>query len=353
MNAQQQLQQNSRLVYLDIAKGVGLFFVMMAHSCGFPFRLDNILTAYYMPMFFLISGYTYKAGRSYIQNVSRRWTHLMKPYFIYSFLLIPFGILLRTICNWRELLQSILGIFYSRFYVVADTTAVDRIPLMQIGNSPMWFITALMCSSLLFYLIAERCLTKRSWFIGSIAVLLLISCVLRRLPVLLPWSLDTACFGTIFMLTGAKLRQHQFFERKDLFVFVTIACAVVVYGYLVKINTGINLSLREYGNLGDWSVLLYAVIGLTGSVICIMICQGLQYIPILGAGLAMMGQHTYILLAMHVTLFQFVNIGSSMFLNVTKENPALYWGYGIGKILLTAALLIAVENIVVKRWRTK
>lgn len=52
--------------YLDVARGIGLLLVIISHSCG----LSPYLINYYIPLFFVVSGYLYKPGRSYGENMA-------------------------------------------------------------------------------------------------------------------------------------------------------------------------------------------------------------------------------------------------------------------------------------------
>ena len=45
-----------RYQYLDVARGFGLLLVIISHSCG----LSRFLINYYIPLFFVVSGYIYK-----------------------------------------------------------------------------------------------------------------------------------------------------------------------------------------------------------------------------------------------------------------------------------------------------
>ncbi len=45
--------------YLDVARGIGLLLVIISHSCG----LSPYLINYYIPLFFVVSGYLYQAGQ--------------------------------------------------------------------------------------------------------------------------------------------------------------------------------------------------------------------------------------------------------------------------------------------------
>lgn len=69
-----------RYKYLDVARGIGLMLVVISHSCG----LNSYLINFYIPLFFVLSGYTYKSGRSYGENVIKKAKRLLVPYFGYS-----------------------------------------------------------------------------------------------------------------------------------------------------------------------------------------------------------------------------------------------------------------------------
>ena len=66
--------------YLDVARGIGLLLVIISHSCG----LSPYLINYYIPLFFVVSGYLYKPGRSYGENMAHKAKRLLVPYFGYS-----------------------------------------------------------------------------------------------------------------------------------------------------------------------------------------------------------------------------------------------------------------------------
>lgn len=61
----------------------------------------------------MVSGYLYKPGRSYGENVVHKAKRLLVPYFGYSALLLVFY---RAIGRtWQETGRSALGVLYSRY----------------------------------------------------------------------------------------------------------------------------------------------------------------------------------------------------------------------------------------------
>ena len=106
-----------RYQYLDVARGFGLLLVIISHSCG----LSRFLINYYIPLFFVVSGYIYKEGRSYKENIEHKAKRLLIPYFGYSAVLLAVYVLMgRTLAETKA---SAFGILYSR-YCLYDTTVV-------------------------------------------------------------------------------------------------------------------------------------------------------------------------------------------------------------------------------------
>lgn len=75
-------KRNKRLIYIDIAKGIGIVLMIIGH-CGIdnhPY-IKNIIYCFHMPLFFIISGYFFKVreNKECIKNI---WNRLIKPYII-------------------------------------------------------------------------------------------------------------------------------------------------------------------------------------------------------------------------------------------------------------------------------
>ena len=110
--------------------------VIISHSCG----LSRFLINYYIPLFFVVSGYIYKEGRSYKENIEHKAKRLLIPYFGYSAVLLAVYVLMgRTLAETKA---SAFGILYSR-YCLYDTTVVkDNVYLFTVANGAMWYLTA-------------------------------------------------------------------------------------------------------------------------------------------------------------------------------------------------------------------
>ena len=153
-----------RYQYLDVARGFGLLLVIISHSCG----LSRFLINYYIPLFFVVSGYIYKEGRSYKENIEHKAKRLLIPYFGYSAVLLAVYVLMgRTLAETKA---SAFGILYSR-YCLYDTTVVkDNVYLFTVANGAMWYLTAFFAASLVYHLVIDRCLSDRKFLIGTLIV---------------------------------------------------------------------------------------------------------------------------------------------------------------------------------------
>lgn len=280
-----------RYKYLDIARGIGLMLVIISHSCG----LSRYLIYYYIPLFFILSGYVYKEGRSYGENISRKAKHLLVPYFGYSAMLLAFYAV--TGRRGQELLESAFGIIYSRYCLYDTTMSTDNVYLFTIANGAMWYLTAYFVTSLLYHLVIDRCLSNKKFLLVCMAVFTVITMALADLPVLLPWSMDIACVATIFMIVGTLLGRNEFFENPPNLLLA--AGMFAAYMILCTVNPGLNMSIREYGQHGKISVVLFILIGLSGSILCVWVAKLIQN-SFIGCVLSYIGQNTIVLLAFHI-----------------------------------------------------
>lgn len=313
-----------RYKYLDVARGIGLMLVVISHSCG----LNSYLINFYIPLFFVLSGYTYKSGRSYGENIAKKAKRLLVPYFGYSAVLFLFYMLLGRTAD--EMKHSAFGIFYSRFCLYDTTQVTDNVYLFTVANGAMWYLTAFFVASLLFHLIVDRVLNSKKFLVGCIVVLLAVTMALAKLPVLLPWSLDLAAVAALFMVSGTLLAKADFFEQK--WNIPCIAAILASYILLSTLNPGINMSLREYGKYGALSVPAFVVIGVGGSMLCIWLAKLIQDIFV-GKMLSYIGQNTIIILAFHILGLEIFETIAKKFMDVSAFTGAKFAAYHTVRVI--------------------
>lgn len=302
--------------YLDIARGIGILLVIISHAHG----LSKYLINYYIPIFFVISGFCYHGGDSYKTNIRKKAKRLLIPYFVYSSILLVIYIFMGR--NMQETKFSIFGILYSRFCLYDMSTYSDNIFLFTIANGAMWYLTAFFVTCLVFYAIADFVLKNKRNMTIVVILLTVFTMALAELPVLLPWSVDIAGVSTIFMIIGKSLADLGVYE-KDTQAW-KILVILIIYIFFSYINPGINMSVREYGIYQRWSVPIFIVIGMTGSMLCIWVAKMIQD-TIVGRIVEYIGKNTIILIAFHILGLEVFETIASKFIDV--QNLAGFAGF--------------------------
>lgn len=304
-----------RLDYIDIAKGIGIILVVCSHTI-YP-ELMYYTSAFFVPVFFFCSGFTSSKKEIGIkENFIRHALKLLKPYLVFSILLMLF---------FHDFsLRAIFGIFYSRYCLYPFGTEPDIVHFMIVGNYPMWFLTCMVVAYLLYEIILYY--PKYQYHLAT--VYLIAAILMQYLPILLPWSIDTAPLMAIIIYYGTQVRKYfpDIFSSRVPNTLVIIS--LVTYLLLIPFCQDINISVREYGT----SIFTYLLAALTGSILVTWLSRLIQG-TIIGKGLQQIGIHS-------LTIF-------------CIEIPFILWGKQLPMILFrdlpqqSQLLATAITQIVV------
>ena len=238
---------DKRIEFIDIAKGIGILLVICSHVC--PALMRWALPCY-IPLFFVISGYCTVSEF----KISNKFKKLLIPYVFFSFLFLG----LHSSFDKKHL----LGVLYSRYCLYPRGTE-DNVFFLNVDNAPLWFLTAMFVSYMAFWLLIR--FPKYELYLAF--VMFLLAYVLRKLPVLLPWSIDTCFIFALFLRSGIALRQHRILDRLK---WPGFCCLLCLYGILCYASgDNVNLSVREYGR----SLLLLLPAAFIGCVVLIKISR--------------------------------------------------------------------------------
>ena len=77
--------EKTRLKYIDIAKGIGIFLVIWGHLIADGF-VDNLIYSFHMPLFLFLSGYMLRIKNPALSDafVKKLMKQLLVPYFVFS-----------------------------------------------------------------------------------------------------------------------------------------------------------------------------------------------------------------------------------------------------------------------------
>ena len=202
---------SQRIAYLDVAKGIGILLVALAHADVSLFSpyLHKFIYSFHMPLFFFLSGYFFNPDTPFWKLLKRRFNTILKPYFV-TILLIYIVSLSFTNIRFTTVFGRIMKSLYATGYYI------DWVQL--------WFLPSLFVTSLfafVFYrvvLIRVRNLYVR-WLVllglQAIAIIFLDRFYPFSLSLLgkdyelfgLPFSLDLVLLSGFFYILGNEVRQ--------------------------------------------------------------------------------------------------------------------------------------------------
>ena len=306
--------KNERLEYIDILKGIGILLVIFSHS-GAETGAMAYVGGVFIPLFFIASGYTYKnREQSFLSFIGKKARRLLVPYLFFSVLLL--------LLYKHFSLLDILGVFYSR-YCLYPFDCSENVFLMRGGNPPLWFLTSMLTAFVPFYFLMKYA-SKAYWLLLVYAAF---TFACQFLPVLLPWSIDTACLQASFMYMGVTLRNNHHVMDKPSFVYLF---ALVAYIAVCTLNGELNVSVREYG----MSFLLYFLTGVLGTLFLLWLSIKLEstFIRTLLVGI---GRHSLVIFCVQMFLLRICHQIFHDVLHFPTEG-LLFYGVSIVKILLVA-----------------
>lgn len=305
-----------RKTWLDALKGFGMLWVMISHAI-IPPAWGMLFITPFMPLFFIASGYTTKP-EDCNTAIKRKAKRLLLPYMKYGIVLTLIFTCLRFLVPDRLIdtahTHEWWGLLYSRFcfYEYGHQPNVFFLPMET--TSTLWYLTALF-SGFVFYYIALSSQRSRSIQLVGIATYTVVCTLSTQLPVLLPWSIDTALLVAVFIWIGREARASNYIENLVGFKkhFIGIG-AIIMYLILYFFNGDANFSIRYFGQLGMASVPLFLLLGTSFFV---SIAYVFMTVPkIIVSPIAMIGRHTMTLMCVQMIILYVVK---QMFTCITSS----------------------------------
>lgn len=236
-------------------------------------------------------------------------------------------------------MDAVIGCLYSRYCLYPTGYIGENKLFLPIGNSPMWFLTAMFVSSCIFYFVIECINERREYlYIWSVAFIILTIC-LEQLPILLPWSLDTAFLGVFFMLIG--------YYGKNIFLsnvrWKVLISTLLIYLICCYYNDGINISIRRYGSHGVASIIAVCIIGVTGSLLCVCGSKKIELIPIVRDIFDYIGRNSILILALHVIMFNIFDLLLDWMGIPWKANGLICYAIGLIRLTITTGVCYCIS----------
>ncbi|CAM3643417.1 acyltransferase family protein [Cohnella lubricantis] len=321
------IDSGKRLEWADIAKGIAIILVLVAHT---PLEYDPIgifINSFHMALFFAISGFFYRtdAHPSFAAFLAKKARTLLIPYvsfatvsFLYFLLRYHFG----DSAYYADL--SVMRQFFGIFYSAGIREWMDF-------NLPLWFLTCLFSVEVIYYWIARLA--------GSRVLILytLLTCSLLGYldsvvnPYKLPWSLDVAMTAVVFFGLG-----HLFKSLIDYLVSLPLAAKIIGGLLFLGLNIAftvqrVNLNMKLLGHYID-----FYMAAICGIVLCLLLSSAIR-----SKALAYLGRNALIIMAGHLPLFTIVSRLLVKFGPITNT-----YAYEFTKVFVTLLLLLPIIYVI-------
>jgi acyltransferase len=267
-----------RLQWIDALKGLGIILVVFAHH-SLPVAIDTYIFSFHMPLFFFISGFLFDFGKyadSAIGFVKGRFKSLIVPYFCFALLTCLFYFLLDTayqpgVTNIDFFENTALYGIYSIFYALG--------PMISY-HPPLWFLTCLFITELLFYGFAKKYYEEPKKLVIWLSIAGIVGYLYSLyVPFRLFWNADVALSAVVFYGAGNLFRKlikseyaevifnleldsrfnKDFFRFKMFFPAIFIFLNLIYFTYLLGFPTDkINMNVMKYGNFFSFYFLAFS-----------------------------------------------------------------------------------------------
>lgn len=233
----------NRIKWIDVAKGIGIILVVIGHS-DVPFASHYIFW-FHMPLFFILSGMTFKWINSkdeYVSYVKKRINRLLIPY-------VSFAILIYVV-------TSIIDISLHNLTLIGALKNAIKVIYggKEIGGyfAVFWFVTCLFFTEIFFALIIL--LTKKmSYQIAIIVILYLIAhleAIFIKLP--LPWNIDVSMISLSYFAFGFYIKKYIEILIKNIYFISVILLSAIFMIYADHYNVlkfTLDMKNKIYSNI--------------------------------------------------------------------------------------------------------
>lgn len=291
---------NKRLSYLDMAKGIGIILVLYGHLIYTSENVRVWISAFHMPLFFVISGITLSMGTKDEKDVKGRISKKAHT------LLIPY--------MWFSIIYFIvdIGNVFLNKITMFDFKANIIATLTFAGKSVMWFITALFISQVILILLQSK--LPDIGVIISVIIIAVISCICaslirevyagneESLGVIAMLSLPKSIVrsGTVIPYVAAGYYARKYYDKYRFLadkLYIRIIACIVSFGLCVFISQT-NWAV-DTNNMILNNPCLYYVGGMLGSLSVISFCSLLPPIGILER----IGRYSLVTMAIHLDMY--------------------------------------------------
>lgn len=313
---------------VDVAKGIGIILVVLAHCSGGSI-LGNLINAFHMPLFFCLSGlFLFHKNESFKRFLNKKAKSLLFPCLVFGILLSTYSTALDYVRGESEIPLEF------RYVGLFINTRHNPYP------GSLWFFLALFLVELMLYFI-HKTIRSNAYRLIIVLAISIMGCFYNHMyKVGLPWSLDIALICMFFTEVGNMCKQYVVLSHNSWLKGVLSLFVFIVAFYLNEVYLGNNVNLfsSDYGCYP-----LFYMAAFSGTFIAYSLASIIKHNQIL----QYLGQNSLLIYSLHFLLLLVVSITYSHI----PINGILS---SVAQTITIILLLIPVINIINKHfvWMT-
>ena len=287
MDSKSDGSNNSRLGYMDTAKGIAIAAVVVGHVYTSHSMPGLVIFSFHMPLFFIISGFFVK-NLNLQRTVCKSAKGLLIPYVVGTVMEMLAEICLNPgktgLDNVKTLFVDMIGGFCK---------GLDIFPGFQ-STWLLWFLPCLFVARVLFVLfmkLTEK--SKHQWAVRTIIFMLFtFAGMVMSATSYYPWSMEIAFITLPLLYFGYMLREHKVLENKHRFIFAGIALVI----WVIMLCQGLYIEFAMHYWPGAFLTLFESMIA---SFVVLCFCQLLDKVAVINKAIRWVGRNSLVILLFH------------------------------------------------------
>ncbi len=297
---------NKRIAWIDTARGLSIFLVVLGHTI-LPHSWLVYIFSFHMPLFFFLSGFLYNPEKhtNSWEFIKKKIQTILWPYLVFFLFGYIYWILF---FNSNQYLDPIWRIFYS-----SDKLYAPFIPL--------WFLTCLFLVEVYFHFLVK--FLKKWTILVAIVLSTLLGFYLAHHNFQLFWSLDIALVSLLFYYLGFITKTYQQNLKKINVAYLSlIGLIFLTLNFFLARWQGLQISMiyRVYGI--EWIFIVLAISGIIGWIILAKLLKTFVFNK--SKIFEYLGKNSLIILGLHTVFYYYVSDFFQYFLKIHPKTSILF-----------------------------
>lgn len=271
--------KNTRIEYIDIAKGIGIILVVLGHTLNQHKLPCLYIRSFHMPLFFFISGlcFSFDKYNSSVTFINKRYRQIIIP--LINFLL----------------LSILVSISITPQYYPPEL-------LFQRMPGAMWFLLVLFIVEIIYFFFGKY--AKNIYAIITFLIInAFIGILLHREKISLPYNISTVFISVFYYGTGNISRRYDMQK-----IYKCLCLPLLLLPLILVTFTHDTLDLVDnYIPSCEAIYILASFSGLTGIIIFSVYLQDINHRYTKNI-LLYFGKNTLIILCLHTIFINLTNI---------------------------------------------